>query len=107
MEPAIRENRNPDGTFKKGFSGNLSGRPSNTLKDYLKNKFSNMSDEEKEAWLKKHNVPGEIQFRMAEGNPHQTQATEITLPDSLIGIIKQNGTTHTSGGPSVSEKSAT
>ena len=70
------ENRNPDGTFKVGHSGNPQGRPKNTLKEYLRQKLSNLTSEEKEKWLVDNKIPGELQFRMAEGNPHQ--ATDVT-----------------------------
>jgi len=62
------KNRNPDGTFKKGMSGNLKGRPKGqSLKEYDRERFSRMTDEEKEAFLSKVN-PG-LRYRMAEGNP--------------------------------------
>lgn len=78
MEPANREEtRNPDGTFKPGISGNPNGRPKNTLKDYLSRKFSAMTDEEKEAWLADNKVSGEVQFKMAEGNPHQSSDVDL------------------------------
>jgi|GEM_PF-2503277 len=69
--PAIRNNsgRMPDGTFAKGFSGNPSGRPKGTLKDYVRQKFVLMSNEEKEEFLK--NITPEMQWRMGEGNPKQ------------------------------------
>lgn len=69
--PAIRKNsgRNIDGTFMKGVSGNPTGRPKSTLKDYLRQKFNNMSDEDKEIFLK--GISPEVQFKMAEGNPAQ------------------------------------
>ena len=68
-EPQNRENsgRNPDGTFKLGVSGNPGGRPKNSLKDYVKAKLSEMTDTEKEEYLKQ--VPKDLQWRMAEGNP--------------------------------------
>ena len=40
-----------------------------TLKEYKARKFKDMTDEDKEKWLKEHKVSGEIQWRMAEGNP--------------------------------------
>lgn len=62
------ENRNPDGTFKKGMSGNLRGRPKGqSLKEYDRERFSKMTDEEKEAFLSK--VSPSFRYRMAEGNP--------------------------------------
>lgn len=66
-KPAIR--RKEDGTFEKGCSGNISGRPKNTLKDYVRKMFSVMSDEEKKEWLEKQKVSGIDIWKMAEGNP--------------------------------------
>lgn len=77
-EPAIRENigRNEDGTFQKGFSGNISGRPKGTMKDYLRRKFCDMTDEEKEEFLQK--VSPEMQIKLAEGNPKQDNSVTIS-----------------------------
>jgi len=57
--------------FMPGVSGNPSGRPKNTLKTYIAQKLSEMSEREKEEWLKEHKIPGDLQWRMAEGNPAQ------------------------------------
>ena len=62
-------NRNPDGTFKSGISGNPGGRPKNSLKLHLQTKFADMDDEQKEAWLKDNKINAELMWRMAEGNP--------------------------------------
>lgn len=80
--------RNSDGTFKLGFSGNPGGRPKNSLKDYLKRKFSNMSDEEKEKWLKENRVSGEVQFKMAEGNPKQGIGGEDDEGNPIPVLVK-------------------
>lgn len=99
--PAIREDtgRNPDGTFKKGVSGNPSGRPKNTLKDYVRQKFTEMSDEEKEEFLKKINP--EFQWKMGEGQPKQDVGMEVTVPQTLIELIqhgiKEGGNSGISG----------
>ena len=81
--PANREEtrRNLDGTFKEGFSGNPSGRPKGSLKDYVKNKLSEMALEEKEDFLKKINP--EFVWRMGEGNPEQKSESNLQVSGSL------------------------
>ena len=83
--PAIRENtgRNEDGTFMKGVSGNPTGRPKGTMKDYLRRKMIDMADSEKEDFLK--TVSHEIQIRLAEGNPDTK--TDITSDGKAIGNL--------------------
>lgn len=79
--------RNADGTFIKGHAKVPgSGRPKNTLKDYVRQKFTEMSDEEKEEFLKK--VPPEFQWRMGEGQPKQDVGMEVTVPQTLIELIQ-------------------
>lgn len=75
--PANRDStgRNTNGTFVKGVSGNPSGRPKNTLKDYVRQKLAAMTDEQKEEYLK--DIPRDFQWKMSEGNPPQ----EITGKD--------------------------
>jgi len=63
--------------FKPGQSGNPLGRPKDTLKVYLRKKLSNMSEREKEEWVK--DIPKETQWKMGEGNP-KTE-TDVTLND--------------------------
>ena len=55
--------------WKKGQTGNAGGRPKDTLKEYSRKKFQEMSDKEKDVFLK--SVAPELQWRMSEGNPHQ------------------------------------
>ncbi len=91
INPANREDtgRNPDGTFKSGISGNPSGRPKNTLKDYVRQKFMEMDSEEKEEFLKK--ISPDLQWRMGEGNPKEEIGGNIDMP-FIIKVIKDDGT---------------
>lgn len=57
--------------FMPGVSGNPSGRPKGTMKDYLSRKFQDMSDEEKEQFLIKHKVQGKEQIEFGEGKARQ------------------------------------
>lgn len=85
-KPAIRpiSGRNPDGTFPKGVSGNISGRPKGTLKDYVRQKFMAMSVDEKEAFLS--GIDEATIWRMGEGNP--AQETDITTGGEKIDFSK-------------------
>ncbi len=76
-EPQNREEsgRNPDGTFKKGFTGNAGGRPRNPLKDFSLAQFNAWTDEQKQAYLDK--IAPIERWRMTEGNPHQTTDTKV------------------------------
>ena len=81
LKPANQENnRNLDGTFKKGMSGNLNGRPKGqSLKEYWRQRFQNMTDEEKIAFTDK--VGADTVWKMAEGNPDSKSEvkTDLTL----------------------------
>ena len=74
--------------FKPGESGNPSGRPKNTMKDFISRKLREMTDAEKEAWLIEYKVLGIDQFKMAEGNPKTD--TEITARVAITGLSEED-----------------
>ena len=80
--------------FKPGQSGNPKGRKpgSKSLKTWLKEHFEDLDDEGKQEFLS--NIPPELAWRMAEGNP-QTN-TDITsdgkpLPQQIAVVYKEFG----------------
>lgn len=82
--------RDEQGRLLPGNTANPNGRPKGkTLKEWVRDKLKEMTEEERKDFLK--DVPKDIQWRMAEGNPHQGigQATEL---DKLsINIISYDG----------------
>jgi len=88
------ENRNPDGTFKEGVSGNPAGRPKGkSLKEFAREYLMSLPEEEKLAYLDK--LPKDVVWKMAEGNPKQD--TELGGKDGgaiVINVVeysKPNG----------------
>lgn len=84
-------NPSPETRFQPGQSGNPSGRPKGTMKDYLRRKFMEMPDDEKEKFLE--GVSPEMQIKLAEGNPKQD--TDLTsngesLQPVLVKFIDEN-----------------
>lgn len=81
------DNRNPDGTFGVGNNANPAGRPKGqTLKEYWREKFKGMTDEQKIEFTEK---VGNLEiWRMAEGNP--ATATDITtLGKPIIHLAEE------------------
>lgn len=80
MTPDKQDENKPQrdelGRLLPGNTANPNGRPKGRgLKEYDREKFANMTDEEKEAFLA--TISSELRYRMAEGNPHQTTDADI------------------------------
>lgn len=79
-ESAEQLNNSKPWLYKKGQSGNPSGRPigSKTLKTYIKEKFASMTDEERETYL--DGMDKKTIWEMGEDKPGQgvNIAGEIT-----------------------------
>lgn len=72
--------------FKPGQSGNPSGRPKGTMKDYLRKKFMEMSDEEKEAFLSSNKVTGKDQIEFGEGKARQDVELSGEVKSKIINV---------------------
>ena len=70
--------------FMPGQSGNPGGRPKDSLKNYIAKKLADMSDEEKEKWLKDNKISGIDQWKMGEGNPKQDTEIDATITGPSI-----------------------
>ncbi len=71
--------------YKKGQSGNLSGRPLGiSLKEYVKRKFNTMTDEEREEFLE--GIDKKSIWEMGESKPSQGigQADDL---EKLQGVV--------------------
>ena len=69
MEETQEQTNNRPWLYKKGQSGNPGGRPvgSKSLKTYIKEKFAQMTDEEREEFL--DGLDKRILWEMGEGKP--------------------------------------
>lgn len=86
MEDTAEQNNNRPWLYKKGQSGNPSGRPkgSVSLKTYLKNKLATMTDEEKEEFI--DGIDKIKLFEMAEGKP-ETKSDITTNGESINPVL--------------------
>ena len=79
------------GRIKPGYSGNLNGRPKGkTLKEYGRDWFLNMNDEQKMTYLiaLEEKRPG-FAWAMIEGNPSEDKKISISVPRPILGGITQ------------------
>lgn len=89
--------------FMPGVSGNPGGRPKGTLKDYVKKKFLEMSDEDKEEWLKENKIQGIDQWKMGEGLPDSK--SEVNNVGNPIIVLSSEIAGKYATPPSTSENS--
>lgn len=68
--------------WKAGQSGNPSGRPKNTMKQYARDYLKNMSEEDRLAFLKSQDM--KTIWEMAEGKPKQDIEIEGEMVSKVI-----------------------
>ena len=79
-------NRDKQGKFIPGFSGNPSGRPIGTMKEFLKKRFIEMSDEDKELFLYSTKVSGKDMIEFAEGKAKQDLDIKGEVTTKIISV---------------------
>lgn len=74
--------------WKTGQSGNPKGRPpEKTLKEYVRDTLSRMSEEERDIFLM--GIPKEVIWKMAEGDYSQTKHLTVSAPTPILGGASQ------------------
>lgn len=90
-QEGYKPQRDAHGRLLPGYSGNLNGRPKGqSLKEFAREMLASMPIEEKKEFIAK--LPADIVWRMAEGNPHQSEDLQVTqLPTPLDDVHKDDG----------------
>ena len=86
MEESVEQTNNRPWLYKKGQSGNPSGRPkgSKSMKTYVKEKLAAMTEEEREEYLA--GVDKKIIWEMAEGKAKQDVEVSGELTSKINAI---------------------
>lgn len=89
MEPEVNtaeQTNNRPWLYKKGQSGNPTGRPkgSKSMKTYIKEKLERMTDVEREEFL--DGLDKKTIFEMAEGKPKQDLNFEGEITSKVINV---------------------
>lgn len=94
MDESNEQPNNRPWLYKKGQSGNPSGRPkgSISLKTWAKNKIQTMTDEEREEFLE--GMDKKVIWAMAEGNPDTktdltTKGEKINMSPESLALAKE------------------
>lgn len=93
-----RSGASPRYWFKRGVVNNPNGRPkgSVSLKEFAREYLLSVSDDEKTKFL--NHLPPEVIWKMAEGNPHNTEDvrhTVVPTPIVELDILKVSGVDNT------------
>ena len=82
--------RDEKGRLLPGNTANPNGRPKGkTMKEFAREFLMSMGDEEKVEWLK--SLGKDIVWKMAEGNPHNSEDSkvELIMPQPIIPLNVQ------------------